>query len=82
MLELTNETRGRVTELRPLAQKTQGGEEGARRELRRALRRSAPEVIARCSTALGTYRGMLAGSWRRAMCSKRRQSSSRPSAWL
>jgi hypothetical protein len=61
MLELADETQGRLTELRALAQKTQDGEEGARRELRLALRESSPAVITRCSTALGTYRGMLAG---------------------
>jgi len=60
MLELADETRGRVAELQALSEKVQDGEEGARAQLRLALRESAPAVIARCSTTLGTYRGMLA----------------------
>jgi hypothetical protein len=60
MLELADETQGRVAELQALSEKVQDGEEGARAQLRLALRESAPAVIARCSTTLGTYRGMLA----------------------
>ena len=60
MLELADETQGRVTELKALSKKAQDGEEGARGELRRVLRRSSPTVIDRCSDTLKAYRGMLA----------------------
>src|SRR5215217_8387867 len=50
-LELTDEVRERVAELRALSEKVQDREEGARTELRRALRESAPGVLARCSNA-------------------------------
>src|SRR5215212_2164695 len=60
MLELTDGARERVRELQALSKKAEGGEEGARLELRRALRESAPEVLARCSGASRVYRGMLA----------------------
>ena len=60
MLELADETQGRVTELRALAQKAQDGEEGARGELRLALHRSSPAVITECSDTLRVFRSMLA----------------------
>jgi hypothetical protein len=60
MLELADETQGRVTELRALAQKAQDGEEGARGELRLALHRSSPAVITECSGTLRVFRSMLA----------------------
>jgi hypothetical protein len=60
MLELADETQGRVTELRALAQKAQDGEEGARAELRLALHRSSPAVITECSDTLRVFRSMLA----------------------
>jgi hypothetical protein len=60
MLELTEAAQERVAELRALSKKAQDGEEGARTELRLALRESAPTVIARCSNTLKVYRGMLA----------------------
>ena len=59
-LGLTDETRERVAELRALSEKVQDGEEGARTALRRALRESAPGVLARCSNTGRVYRGMLA----------------------
>jgi hypothetical protein len=59
-LGLTDEARERVAELRALSEKVQDGEEGARTELRRALRESAPGVLARCSNTGRVYRGMLA----------------------
>jgi len=49
-----------VRELEALSKRAEDGEEGARKELRRALRESAPEVIARCGGASRVYRRMLA----------------------
>jgi hypothetical protein len=60
MIELTDGARERVRELRALSKKVEGGDKGARTELRRALRESAPDVVARCSDVAKTYRGMLA----------------------
>lgn len=60
MLELTDEAREQVQELKALSEKVQDGEEGATLELRRALRESAPGVLARCSNTARIYRGMLA----------------------
>jgi hypothetical protein len=60
MLELTDEARERVGELKALSEKVENGEQGARLELRRALRESTPGVLARCSRGVGVYRGMLA----------------------
>ncbi len=48
-LELWDETKARLRELRALSRRAEAGERGARRELRRAVRDSAPEVIARAS---------------------------------
>jgi hypothetical protein len=59
-LELTDEARTRIQELQALSERAEEGEEGARRELRRALKESAPEVIARCSDIARTYRWIAA----------------------
>jgi hypothetical protein len=59
-LELTDEARVRVRELQEIANRAEGGEAGAREELRAALRKSAPEVIARCSNTARIYRRVLA----------------------
>jgi len=59
-LELTDSTREAIRELQALADRAENGEEGARSELRQALRQSAPEVIARCSNTARVYRGVLA----------------------
>lgn len=48
-LELPEETKARLAELKELSDRAEAGEEGARRELRRAVRESAPGVIARAS---------------------------------
>ena len=48
-LELPEESKVRLAELRELSERAEAGEEGARRELRRAVRESGPEVIARAS---------------------------------
>jgi hypothetical protein len=60
MLELTDGQRERVKELQVLADEAEGGDRGARVRLRRELRDSAPEVIARCSDTATSYRGLLA----------------------
>jgi hypothetical protein len=59
-LELTDDTRARIQELQALSEKAEGGDQDARRELRRALKYSAPEVIARCSNISRTYRWIVA----------------------
>jgi hypothetical protein len=48
-LELSNETKANLRELRILSEKAEAGEKGARRELRRAIRNSTPEVVAKAS---------------------------------
>jgi len=48
-LELPNETNARLRELRILSEKAEAGEKGARRELRKAIRNSTPEVVAKAS---------------------------------
>ena len=60
MLELTEATRKRIRELQELADKAEGGEDGARLELRRRLREETPEVLARCSDSARSYRRLLA----------------------
>jgi hypothetical protein len=62
MLELTDGQRERIRELQELADQVEGGDKGARSELRRALRESAPEVVARCSDTARTYRRTLAAT--------------------
>ena len=48
-LELPDETKHALEELKALSEKAEAGDKGARRELRLALRRSTPAVIARAS---------------------------------
>src|SRR5215207_1209071 len=48
-LELSNETKAKLRELRILSDKAEAGEKGARGELRRAIRNSTPEVVAKAS---------------------------------
>jgi hypothetical protein len=60
VLELTEATRKRIRELQELADKAEGGEDGARLELRRRLREETPEVVARCSDSARSYRRLLA----------------------
>ncbi len=59
-LELTDGTRDRIRELQALSKRAEGGDKAAKSELRRAVRESAPEVVARCSEIARTYRGFLA----------------------
>jgi hypothetical protein len=60
VLELTEATRKRIRELQELADKAEGGEDGARLELRRRLREETPEVVAGCSDSARSYRRLLA----------------------
>jgi hypothetical protein len=48
-LELSADVQERLTELRNLSEKAQAGDKAARRELRKAVRSSSAEVIARAS---------------------------------
>ncbi len=59
-LELTVGAQARVRELEALSKQAEGGGVEARKELRRAVRESALEVIARCSDIARTYRKLLA----------------------
>jgi hypothetical protein len=58
-LELPGDVRDRIRELQELERRVEAGEEGARGELRRAVRESTPTVIARCADVSGKSRGML-----------------------
>jgi hypothetical protein len=60
VLELTEATRKRIRELQELADKAEGGEDGARLELRRRLREESTEVVAGCSDSARSYRRLLA----------------------
>ena len=44
-LEFSDETVAKLRELRILSEKAEAGEKGARRELRRAIRNSTPELV-------------------------------------
>jgi len=59
-LELTEASREKIRELEELSARAEDGDAGAERELRRAVRESAPEVIARCSNIARTYRWVAA----------------------
>jgi hypothetical protein len=48
-LELPEETKGKLRELQALSDQAKGGDKEARKELRRVLHRSSPEVVARAS---------------------------------
>jgi hypothetical protein len=60
VLELTEATRKRIRELQELADKAEGGDDGARLELRRRLREESPNVVAGCSDSARSYRRLLA----------------------
>ncbi len=59
-LEQTAASREQIRELEALARKAEDGDAGAKRELRRAVKESAPEVIARCSNIARNYRRVVA----------------------
>ena len=48
-LELPKDVKNRLGELQTLSERVEGGDKNARKELRKALRESAPEVISRAS---------------------------------
>ncbi len=48
-LELSKDAKGRLKALEVLSEKAEGGDKGARRELREAVRESAPEIVSRAS---------------------------------
>jgi len=48
-LELPEDVREQLVELRALSDKAESGDKGARRELRKALQKSSPEIVARAS---------------------------------
>ena len=53
--------RDRLKELQALSDRAEDGDEDAKVELRRVLKKSGPEVIARCSNIARNYRRMPAG---------------------
>jgi hypothetical protein len=57
-LELTDGARERIRELEALSDKAEAGDKEAKRELRRAVKESAPEVIAECANIARDYRRM------------------------
>jgi hypothetical protein len=59
-LELSDGARARIQELQALSEWAEDGDQEAKRQLRRAVRESAPEVIARCSNIARTYRRLAA----------------------
>ncbi len=59
-LELTDASRERIRELRELSRKVEDGAEDLRPQLRRAVRESNPEVIARCANSARIYRRTVA----------------------
>jgi hypothetical protein len=48
-LELPEETKEKLKELQALSERAEEGDRAARQELRRVLRSSSPEIVARCS---------------------------------
>ena len=58
-LELSEDARTRMRELRDLSERAEGGDEEARKELRRLVRSSSPEVIGRASD-IGRTAGRMA----------------------
>jgi hypothetical protein len=58
-LEISDETRERLVELQDLSEKAETGERGARAQLRRAVARSSPEVIAEASDIAQRAQAML-----------------------
>ena len=61
-LELPADVQERLNELRDLSEKAEAGDKDARRELKQAVRDSAPEVIARASDVSRRAQHMLIGT--------------------
>jgi len=60
--QLPAEVRERLEELRELSKKAEGGEKGARAQLRRAVSRCSPRVIAEASDIAQRAQAMLTGT--------------------
>jgi hypothetical protein len=60
VLELPDGARERIQELKILSDKAEAGDQDARLELRRLIRESSPEVVAKCSEYILRYRHILA----------------------
>jgi predicted phage gp36 major capsid-like protein len=60
--QLPAEVRERLEELRELSKKAEGGEKGARAQLRRAVARCSPRVIAEASDIAQRAQAMLIGT--------------------
>jgi hypothetical protein len=58
-LEISDETRERLVELQGLSEKAEAGDKEARKELRRLVRVSSPEIIGRASDIALRAEGML-----------------------
>ena len=58
-LELPKDVKDRLGELRTLSERVEDGDKSARKELRKALRESAPEVISQASDIGRRGQGML-----------------------
>jgi hypothetical protein len=58
-LELSEDARGRLAKLRALSEKAQAGDKEARKELRRLVRASSPQVIAEASSIASRAEWML-----------------------
>jgi hypothetical protein len=58
-LELSEDARGRLTELRALSEKAEAGNKESRKELRRLVRSSSPDVIAEASSIASRAERML-----------------------
>jgi hypothetical protein len=61
-LELPAEVKKRLRKLRILSEKAEAGKKGARQELRRAIRNSTPEVVAKASDIAKKGQQMLIGT--------------------
>jgi hypothetical protein len=61
-LELSEDARGRLAELRAVSKKAEAGDKHAHKELRRLVRTSSPEVIAEASDFVGRAERMLANT--------------------
>ena len=59
VLELSEDAKGRLTELRIVSEKAEAGDRNARKRLRRLVRSSSPEIIAEASDVAGSAAWML-----------------------
>ena len=59
VLELSEDAKGRLTELKAVSEKAEAGDTNARKRLRRLVRSSSPEIIAQASDVAGSAAWML-----------------------